>query len=68
MEVNSPVKKFDEWAHLKGVQINYIDPGKPTQNGFIESPNARMRDECLRRPHFIYTPDVKEQVDAWRND
>ena len=57
-------KKFDEWAHLNGVQIKYIDHSKPTQNGFIESFNARLRDECLRCSHFISVLDAKEQVEA----
>ena len=61
-------KKFDEWAHLNGIQITYIDPGKPTQNGFIESLIARMRDGCLRCSHFISVLDAREQVEAWRND
>lgn len=61
-------KKFDHWAHLNEVQIKFIDPGKPTQNGFIESFNARMRDECLKCSHFISVVDAKEQVEVWRND
>jgi len=37
------------WQEDRGVQWHYIAPGKPTQNGFIESFNGRLRDECLNR-------------------
>ena len=40
-------RAFDQWAHLHRVRIDYIRPGKPVENGFIESFNARLRDECL---------------------
>jgi putative transposase len=35
------------WQEERGVEWHYIAPGKPTQNGFIESFNGRLRDECL---------------------
>ena len=61
-------RSLDEWAHLKEIQIKFIDPGKPTQNGFIESFNGRMRDECLRGSLFISIQDAKDQIKEWRND
>ena len=38
---------LDEWAHAHGVMLDFIDPGKPVQNAFIESFNGTFRDECL---------------------
>jgi putative transposase len=38
---------LDEWCYQRGVKLDFIRPGKPTENGFIESFNGRLRDECL---------------------
>ena len=38
---------LDRWAHERGVELHFIEPGKPTQNAFIESFNGRLRSECL---------------------
>jgi putative transposase len=40
-------KAMDIWAPQAGVKLNFIRPGKPVENGFIESFNGRLRDECL---------------------
>jgi putative transposase len=40
-------RALDQWAFEHGVKLRLIQPGKPTQNGFIESFNGRFRDECL---------------------
>jgi putative transposase len=39
-------RALDQWAFEHGVELRLIQPGKPTQNGFIESFNGRFRDEC----------------------
>ncbi len=36
-------KALDQWAYERGVDLNFIDPGKPQQNGFIESFNGKFR-------------------------
>ena len=36
-----------DWQQARGVEWHYIAPGKPMQNGFVESFNGRLRDECL---------------------
>lgn len=41
-----------KWVKEAGVQWHYIDPGKPMQNGFVESFNGRLRDECLNEHLF----------------
>ena len=40
-------KVLDEWCYQSGVKLDFIRPGKPAENGLIESFNGRLRDECL---------------------
>jgi putative transposase len=44
------------WAQHRGVRPHLIDPGKPTQNAFIESFNGSFRDECLNTSWFMSLP------------
>ena len=61
-------RAFDRWAHLHKIRIDYIRPGKPVENGYIESFNARLRDECLNVTLFESLSDAKEKLEAWRQD
>ena len=45
-------RALDEWAWQRGVQLDFIRPGKPVENGLIESFNGRLRDECLNVTEF----------------
>lgn len=45
-------RALDEWAHLRGVKLEIIRPGKPVENAFIESFNGRLRQECLNQHWF----------------
>ena len=45
-------KAVDGWAYRKGVKLDFIRPGRPVENGFIESFNGRLRDECLNTHLF----------------
>jgi putative transposase len=45
-------KVLEEWACRRGVKLDFIHPGKPTENGHIESFNGRLRDECLNVMQF----------------
>ena len=56
------------WSERAGVRWHYIAPGKPQQNGFIESFNGRMRDEVLNETLFRSLPHVRVVLDAWRRD
>ena len=40
-------KMLDLWAHQRGFQLDFITPGKPVQNAFVQSFNGKFRDECL---------------------
>ncbi len=50
------------------MRLNFIEPGKPTQNAFIESFNGRFRDECLNENWFLDLDDAREIIEAWRID
>ncbi len=48
--------------------MHYIAPGKPMENGFVESFNGRLRDECLNEHLFSNLNDAREIIEAWRID
>jgi len=57
-----------QWSLQRGVRLHFIDPGKPTQNGFIESFNGKFRDECLNENQFISLNEAREIIERWRID
>ena len=57
-----------EWQQERKVDWHYIAPGKPAQNGFIESFNARLRDECLNEQLFNSLPEARRIIETWRID
>lgn len=59
-------KALDQWAYERGVRLRFIAPGKPQQNGFVESFNGKLRDECLNEHWFTTLYDAREKVEAWR--
>jgi putative transposase len=61
-------RAMDTWAHQAGVKLNFIRPGKPVENGYIESFNGRLRDECLNVEVFLDLADARRKLDTWRND
>lgn len=65
-EFTSNVLKI--WAERNGITINYTRPGKPTDNGHIESFNGRLREECLNQHIFTSLADAKEKIELWRQD
>lgn len=60
-------KAFQEWAY-ENVKIDFIDPGKPTQNAFVESFNGKFRAECLNENLFFSVDHARELIEEWRND
>ena len=56
------------WADSTGIGWHYIAPGKPQQNGFIESFNGRLRDELLNETLFRSLPHARAVLEAWRYD
>jgi putative transposase len=61
-------RALDEWCYLRGVKLDFIRPGKPTENGYIESFNGRLRDECLNIHEFATLEAVRAVSEAWRDD
>jgi|TARA_B100001964_G_scaffold243026_1_gene319730 putative transposase len=59
---------MDSWAYRRGVQLEFIRPGKPVENAFIESFNGRLRDECLNANLFFSIDDARRKLEAWRLD
>ncbi|MBB3175069.1 putative transposase [Endobacter medicaginis] len=56
------------WQEERGVLWHYIAPGKPQQNGFVESFNGRFRDECLNEHLFGSLTAARRIIEAWRAD
>jgi putative transposase len=59
---------LDQWAYRNGIALKLIQPGKPTQNGYIESFNGKFRDECLNEHWFSTLVEARTIVSAWRRD
>lgn len=54
------------WAKRTGVKLHFIQPGKPTQNAFVESFNGKFREYCLDLNWFASLDDARETIDRWR--
>jgi putative transposase len=61
-------RALEDWAYHRGVQLDFIRPGKPVENAFIEAFNGRLRDECLNVYQFASLADAKATIEAWRLD
>jgi len=61
-------RHFVAWCEEKGITLHHIQPGKPMQNGHIESFNGRLRDECLNASWFLNLADAKRKIETWRLD
>jgi putative transposase len=61
-------KAVETWAYQNGVKLDLIRPGKPVENGFVESFNGRLRDECLNGELFFNVEDARRKIEAWRQD
>jgi putative transposase len=57
-----------KWCQEKEIRSDYIQPGKPYQNGYIESFNGKLRDECLNEHVFTSLQEAKRLVEAWREE
>jgi putative transposase len=56
------------WQQEHRVEWHYIAPGKPMQNGFVESFNGRLRDECLNEHLFTNLNEARQIIEEWRID
>jgi putative transposase len=62
------INHFDAWAHKRGIAIDFIQPGRPVENGFIESFNGKLRDECLNTSWFGDLDEARTRIRAWGLD
>jgi putative transposase len=56
------------WSEQRRVRLEFIQPGKPVQNAYVESFNGRLRDECLNANWFTSLSDAKRKIESWRQD
>jgi putative transposase len=61
-------KDVDLWAYWNHVKLDFSRPGKPTDNAYIESFNARFRLECFNEHWFLSLEDAGEKIEEWRQD
>lgn len=59
---------LEDWAYRRSIQLDFIRPGKPVENAFIESFNGRLRDECLNVHQFASLAEAQIIIEAWRRD
>ncbi len=54
-----------QWSNENNISLHFIDPGEPTQNGFIESFNGKFRDECINQNRFKNLKEAKTKIEKW---
>ena len=59
---------LDQWAFFNQVELDFSRPATPTDNAYIESFNARLRQELLNASWFLSLPDAKARMEAWRKE
>jgi putative transposase len=59
-------KALVEWCLEQGIEMDFIEPGKPVQNCWIESFNGTFRDLCLNQEFFTSLKDAKRKISKWR--
>ena len=57
-----------EWCAQRGIGLQYIQPGKPNQNAYVESFNGRFRDECLNEHWFVSLAHSRAVIEVWRQE
>lgn len=61
-------RHFLAWCIERGIELVHIQPGKPQQNGYVESFNGKLRDECLNVSWFENLWDARRKIAAWQKD
>ena len=59
---------IQKWLTMLGVEVLYIEPGSPWQNGVCESFNSRLRDEYLHQTDLVSEEDARRKARAWQDD
>ena len=61
-------RALDAWAYRNKVQLDFIRPGKPVENCYIESFNGKFRDECLNVNEFGSLREAQAIIEVWKED
>jgi putative transposase len=61
-------RHFIGWWEANGIALIHIQPGKPMQNGYVESFNGRFRAECLNANWCLNLKDAREKIESWRQE
>jgi putative transposase len=61
-------RAVDQWAYEQGLRWHTIQPGRPMENGYVESFNGRFRDECLNENWFTDLAYAREKIAEWKQD
>lgn len=61
-------RAFMAWAQAKGIRHILIQPGRPMQNGYVESFNGQFWDECLSEHYFDSLAEARQIIAVWRDD
>ena len=61
-------RHFLAWCIERQIELVHIQPGKPQQNGYVESFNGKLRDECLNVSWFENLWDARRKIAAWQNE
>jgi putative transposase len=61
-------RALDQWTYEHGLRWHYIQPGRPMENGYVESFNGRLRDECLNENWLCSLAEARATIEAWRQD
>lgn len=57
---------LDRWAYQNQVKLDFIRPGKPVENAYIESFNGKLRHECLNQHYFVTLDEARNKIEDWR--
>jgi len=61
-------RHFLAWCAQKKIELVHIQPGRPMQNGHVESFNGRLREECLNASWFVNLADARAKIESWRQE
>ena len=61
-------RHFLAWCEERRIGLVHIQPGRPMQNGHVESFNGRLRDECLNANWFATLADARQKIESWRQN
>lgn len=59
---------LDQWASARDIRLDFIRPGHPVENCYIESFNGKLRDECLNQHHFVTLTEARAVIERWRHE